>query len=95
LGPVLETGDLALGLGNALLRFENLAIDPIQFTQQLLSASLQVVCHGGVPDVVEIETGSVGTSARPIDRVQRQLERSLCKNALIRVGLIDSASDNE
>ena len=95
MGPVLETGDLALGLGNALLRFEDLAIDPIQFTQQFLSASLQVVCHSGVPDAVEIETGSVGTSARPIDRVQTQLQRSLCKNAFIRDGLIDSASDNE
>ena len=32
LGAVLESADLALDLGDALLRFENLAIDPIQFT---------------------------------------------------------------
>src|ERR1035438_5452510 len=60
LRSVLETADFALGLGNALLRFENLVIDPIQFTQQFLSANLQVAFHGGVPYVVEIETGSVG-----------------------------------
>jgi hypothetical protein len=60
LRSVLETADFALGLGNALLRFENLAIDPIQFTQQFLSANLQVAFHGGVPYVVEIETASVG-----------------------------------
>jgi hypothetical protein len=60
LGSVMETADFALGLGNALLRFENLAIDPIQFSQQFLSANRQVPFHGGVPYIVEIETASVG-----------------------------------
>jgi hypothetical protein len=48
LGSVLETVDLAFDLGDALLRFENLAIDPLQFTQQFLSATIQVAFHGGV-----------------------------------------------
>jgi hypothetical protein len=48
LGSVLETADPALDLDHACLRFENLAIDPIQFPQQFLSASLQVAFHGSV-----------------------------------------------
>jgi hypothetical protein len=60
LRSVLETVDFALGLRNALLRFENLAIDPIQFTQQFLSANRQVAFHGCGPYVIEIETGSAG-----------------------------------
>jgi len=48
LGSVLETSDRALNLGDALLRFENLTIDPIQFTQQFLSAFIQIVFHGSV-----------------------------------------------
>jgi hypothetical protein len=48
LRSVLETADLVLDLGDVLLRFENLAIDPIQFTQQFLPATIQVVFHGRV-----------------------------------------------
>ena len=45
---VLQTADFALELSDALLRFEDLAIDPIQFTHQLLSAAVQVSFHRGV-----------------------------------------------
>jgi hypothetical protein len=48
LRSVPKTADLALDLGDVLLRSEDLAIDPIQFTQQFFSATIQVVFHGSV-----------------------------------------------
>ena len=48
LGLVLKIADLALDLGDALVRVENLAIDSIQFAQQFLSSSVQVIFHGRI-----------------------------------------------
>jgi hypothetical protein len=46
LGLGLEAADLALDLCHAFLRYENLAVDPIEFPQQFFSASIQAF-HGG------------------------------------------------
>jgi hypothetical protein len=46
LGAILETANFALDLGDAFLRFDNLAVDPIQFTQQFLSAIIQAFHDG-------------------------------------------------
>ena len=47
LGAILETANLGLDLGDAFLRFGNLAVDSIQFTQQHLSAIIQAFHYGG------------------------------------------------
>jgi hypothetical protein len=47
LGAILETANLGLDLGDAFLRFGDLAVDSIQFTQQLLSAIIQAFHYGG------------------------------------------------
>jgi hypothetical protein len=95
LGSALEAADLALDLGDILLRFENLAIDPVQFTQQFLSATIQVALHGGSPEVIERETASVDTSPRLIGHVQSQLQRSLDEMLFVPTDCMDSTSAYE
>jgi hypothetical protein len=46
LGAILEAVNLALDLGDAFLRFDNLTVDLSQFTQQFLSALVQAFHDG-------------------------------------------------